>query len=1695
MVITPFEELNPDLIGEEINPLSEESTTPSSEIFMDHPSFEETNTFDDVIPMSREGMNPIVTLPEEVIQQRSTKYEFALDGEVSTDEILDFINGGNEDILRENTVFAEQAKAHRANTDLLIETVTGNTGRPVSSAELFAVSSLAENTFEFNPRTVIEKMYGEKIATRASVQLPSDIVREAFNKRPNESNFWIDLAANTIANKEIALKRAEELEAEQQRLEGLAKVEDTVEQFISFFSWAQQGSILDDAGTGIRLPGDTIRHKIQFLYSLAPDEFEVQFNQAVDELAETNIGEALLFTQAVVSFTTQEQNLENIFGIFDLTVLPSLATLGIRKLIRAGASRRARTGVTEAREAVENLQRTGGETPKSATENASEADVVANTAKEAVRATSGRTTRSEDVLERVGDVEQAAYEKVRKDILDVTQLAGTEQRTLNSLFKDMPTLFDPKSVFDGNFKLARESADRIRAGVFKDSGDLINSLNNISTISRVKGESLDEAIVQAREKFNVRYPGANERVLDGGPALFKAEDAPLNLNVDRLEFKIGNKDKELYPNPIQALFEARELLGLRDFTVKAQGNGWYISTIQPIDITVPQALNVRLRTRGETPVSLVNQWIGILRTPEDTLSISQRSDRLTATLGGQELMNSQIEVARRIGMTRGADRDSLLDYITAQRDWQDFKTGEIGRYDSSLGEFEINWERKFGELPNERVTQGYFAFRQLAEYDYVIRNLSVARDKLTLGLEDFIYTIRIRNENTGSLDSFSSPRIEGKEVDSIPWNHPDDVGVLIVNNEGGRRSSNYDYFSSKDEFTFQAKRREKVEDLVENEGYRIIQLSPKGEHTLRTGHGTQVSKLVGSGKIHFMVTNVAESRVLDFKQIPRSTGFHAEYPDGFFISQPIILRRGPSARQVHRYEGDRNIMHFATEREAIKFTERFNIARRLANRERTEALDNYVSRNLPFANGDQFIKWANKHNIDLNIPLAHRANGENLATRHDLSSQFPNFTNAQESSLNLYNTTNLRFAQTRDPVLRTIVTEGTAEAPAYNFRKVELISPIDSLQRSAQGLANNRFLDDMKFNVALDFVQQFGNTLRRGANETTQDLLDNPYKALFEREFDPNFADRRVLEAAKNVRRASKQFLGIKSDTQKVFEHSLGKLSDVLLDSPIRGTSTGSKIVDWAKETNPETFLKRTAFHTILGLGNWIQAAVQAQTIFHTFALAGPRATRLAVAAAYYSRTRMSLDFDPNMTEAFSRRLRRFGWNPQHFIESERGLRETGLIRVGREVAIRDDLSYSLVDGRFGSFLDQAAVFFNETERSIRLTAWHAAYSNWRRANPRAVFNREAIDEVRLESGRLFVDMTRASNRSWQEGFTGPVTQFASYPVSLMEQFLGKRTTAREKLQLYMTYGLVYGFPTGTTALLGLYPWHTEIMQEARRRGIDADPNIIQDILLNGIPQTILESVTGYEFNIGQSYGPHGLLFLRHFIDALNGDARSDAHFVDFLLGPGGAKLRGIIGSTEPFLDKLLSVFNDEIDPITQKPITYDLQVEDFLEPLREIESLDNALQIMYALNVGVWISKSGLEISEVSKTEALIMGLTGLRTQNISNTYWRLGALRDLNKLQRRQEREIRKWINRAIRSAESGDREGALSKMKRARLEFIAGNFRIDQWNDVARRALRNIPLDRAIAYEFQKNFIDPNVLREIEIETESQERRLGR
>lgn len=1551
--------------------------------------------------------NPMYAVSPEVAQQRAEKYSFAMSDDPENpgvDTLRGAILNGQEGIERQRAATRKAIRNQGVRQQMVREFIA-NTPK-MTPADLDLIQSLSDEAVE-NPNTVLEKELAEKLAQRIAVQSTS------FSGS-QEDHQVMDAFTNIHARKEIGLKQVEDLEAEWKNTGWGTGILTYAEQLIPFKSWYNIQNAVKAAPQTSFLPGNNLQEQISYLQSLPPDQFESQLKTALADIKSRNMVDAINFARAVTAYTTTDQFLDNSLGIADLSVLaPGIGLVPYRTTAR-----------------------------------------FASTLKEVAKASGNRTTTVPEILEAAGHTGEAAQELAWRKVQERAAMTHSPN-SVEALKGEVPSIADPSKILTGTGNsLSREQNQYLQNFLENQGAKLIQeTVLDPVEVTRISPGSAawDVMMEEANRLRKMQYHTLNEAVLDvvpingglgntnhlgirfGTHPLDEAVAESKNLpgTSDLIATRMGEPGTaQLFGSEDAADLVAKELYGFKNYTIGKQGDGYYIQVTKAVNELSPTVLTqLQQETANATPRGVANTMLGWIRSPADTLPPDLYKEMVGATYGGSKmniLFRSIQEASfNALPKFRSDSRKNFLDFVDYQRSV--IPKGETvpGKFSKTQGDFEQEWTARFGKTPTFDESKAYWTYVQLNDIDWTLRNLTMYRAKAMTGHEMFSLPIAGIKPKPG-VDPHV---IEGVLVDKLPWDSKDSFKIVVWDEKTDQIRRGYSKYMPAGERDALGKlkphpegklTRGDIEDLGKN--YKIIQLSRYGKQAIKDlPLGTDTpERILGKGAIDFVLVKKSTSKPLEFAQIPYKPGGHIEYKQGYFVRQPHIVQAGTKLTPEYQYYGDKTIWHFETETQAKKFTERAEKARqmRLAG---DAGLETYLAKNLGMS-VKSFEELFTKH-LDEAIPIGYTKSGSTMKETYALQQKYANFKDINDNAFDTYKgNVNLQYASERGQQINTIRQLGTETDPIFKYEPAKLLDPMATMSRAANNMMKGRYLEDLKATAAQRFIAEFGDLLgldrQQIGRDTYKHLLDPKWIAT---------TDRDRLAAAKNYRRATIEFLGMKNETQRDTIFTKQKLLDSIYEKFGDKAYTIVEPYLMHRLTDPVQFMRAAAFHTKLGLFNISQFFLQANTMAWIIALDGPVAGGKAFSQMMSARWARFTD-QPGVLNALAKQA---GMRSDHFKESVEAYRRTGMDVVGGEIAYLDDfLEQNTVRGATGKFLDWGRRFFDEGERIVRETAWHAAYNRWRTANPTARLNDEAIKDIVARADTLTVNMTRSANAMWQKGAISIPTQFFSYQVRMMEQMLGKRLTGYEKMRAFGTMSALYGVPVATGMATALYPWHEDIRQKLLERGIDTDANMITKVLNDGMISPMLEFITDEKWNYGERYGPGGVSFMKDMLDSKS--AR------ELIAGVSGKTVYDTIQFLEPFGTAIMNTMRDD-------DTYYPLSMRDFYTPAIDAVSGASGLRkIWNAVAEGKYITKNGTVVADVDGAKGTFMWLTSMSPQSVSDAYRMIESGKELKKYQDEEKKDAIKYYR--LGYAEK-DPDKQLEYFKKAKVHIVRGMFQPDQ------------------------------------------------
>lgn len=1435
-----------------------------------------------------------------------------------------------------------------------------------------------------NPDAFFEKLYAK------------DVMDRTFAQERREEN-EVDLTESVIRTGETTITK----------YEGFAKIQAEIAKkwedsglfssalnyagtMTPFLSWWNVATTGDEDVPSV-LQGSNVRDRVIKLWNNPnPDEALKEAQEWVSDVASRSTLDALYIANAILSYSQTERVIDDLFSAVDVaSVVPVTAV-----------ARRTRAMTRRA------MGKKGPIT-------------------------------TQDVNTVKGEVAEAGYEKAVKDYEKKVEQTAPSVPTAQEFTETVPSLFDVSKVVRTGDELLDDGvkayASRVEGVLKAQAGQLVEAFQtNRVNLPRLTPSMRLIAQESAQAEIRRLYPKAEDAIFSVEPRM--ANDSPSGL--DTMVVSMGRPDGTLFESATQANMFGKNFYGINEkgFSVVENSSGkFHIEIKHNVDETAPSVKNfMSTTTNQERPyISAFNGVFGYLRSKDNILPKALVQNMKLATTAPNAYLRLQSQVAQSLRSLSKDSTQKLADFTKAQQRYVDPKDPEVvGKFSNTLTEFAKDWRDQFKTAPTEAETAAYFTLRQFNDIEYIVNNLNIWRAKVRKGLKTFSIRSRTTDQRT-----FSTPELEGKQIDRIPWEENKNTGLLVIGDTLD------DTFARRKDY-FPLKSRESIEELVNSGQYRIIQLSPTGEKALR-GVPELEGTLKNKGDISFVIAKNTSAGELPLRQLPYRPGGHILYPKGFFVKQPIIRKTtNAGGRQENIYDGDITLFRFNTRNEAKVFEDKMEYARSLlADRTRRKELNKFIKEELPMTPKEFFVLFSKKGPFSKDIKFSVTGVDERVSDVTDMSS-LPGFINRFDSPYNLYDDVTLRFASERGQIVDTVGNIGTPSKPIWNVEPTDVIDPARAIDLAGQRAIQSQYMDPLKLQAGDEFVSAFKEVL----DLTDPRYKDNNILALLEAPFKETTTNKTLLKNARQFRRSSKEFFGQRTTVHQAFDSMKTSVVDEIVKR--RGIQ-GKDIPNWLllSEKDPVTALRAFAFHTKLGLWNPIQLIQQAQSWFHIAGITNPVIAGQAGAAAFYTRKAF---LNPDLLPHVAKRMEEFGMKRDEFLEMFDTMKKSGWAEVGREIAQFDDVfdTATFTAGGVQTTLDGGTVFFRESERWTRLTAWHVAYRQWKDLNNGRKLDDTGIAEVLNRADILTNNMTRASNASWNTGLPSIPTQFFSWHARLADQVLSfgpnKSLTGYEKAKLLTMYSTIYGVPVGAAAGVSIaWPFHEEIRKGLERNGVDVEASTIAEFFRDGLGAAMIEWGTEVDTNFGERMGPSGNPFFKDIL-------RGEKSVYEMFGGVSGSTVLEAAATTMPFIKSLVTAIVDDT--------TYPTLTEDALRMASTVSSVNVGRNVYNAIALNKIMTKNGDTVTDVDAFTGSLLAISGLQKQDVSDMYLKIEMNRDLKAHKEAYGKEFTKNYRRYLRAFADGDMDTAETMLRNVQTAYRMGMFQPHELHRLIREISQN-------------------------------------
>lgn len=1615
-----------------------------------------------------EAQNPI-PLSDNAVADRTAKFSTAFPQNERTpshDDIKTAITTGKERDLRVRLSTEREIQDRDVKMGMVkdLARYKSQNGGDLTDAEQHLIFN-DPDVSKYHPDTILEQEYGRNFMTSAIQKTtdPNHPINVAQAHFPGLFHENADVGSEVMAKSSLIQTVKQNNDATLSNEGWLKWGGQLAESMVPFVQASHIAEASPDAQTSRFLPGTMLQEQAQALWAKPLPEFNKSLQAMLEPL---NAMERSQVLDYLSTFSGTTKAMSDINSVFDAQiVVPAALKIGLAatRIVQGGV---ARTIAYKGAQDIKALS----EALKDSRES------VASIAK----SVAGGPSNPQNVVEKAGDIPTAARIGVIQRLTQAFPGAGNDLDKLD-LVQKLPSIFNFTDFFSSPGNFSREATNRLMDGMISRANDLVGMLKDArgASVNRLNTSALGEAFKIAEAEVRDRFTGPSDAVLDVRRILFDQDPAQVNRvelrviktaeqtpatvtapkattpllppksNLGKIyamantpapyEIPLGRPNATFFESPSEATAYA-EWYNLREgaYSVEPQGNGYYLSIKKAVNETHADVRNLlTIDTENQNPVSFSNALFGRWKSAEDVLPELQRANRKIALLAPNKAKEALMKAAAPLIDMGKKDRGELQRLASAARDMPNLDNPEArGYFFKNVGDFEQGFIKLNGHPPTEAQADAFMAYQQLSDFDYFMRNFSLLRDKERQGIEQVLFHYH------DGQQSVTSPFFEGRKVDDLPWDTSANFSVLRTFRDG------------KPEVISDRSQLAAEKELIKEGKLRVIQVAhPPGRPLAEIAEN--------KNPIHFVLTENIEAKQLSPQQIKYNPGGHSIYEKPVYVKQPW-LEKGPLGRL--NYLGDKNIFNFGVMAKAEKIADMMDEARLALKAGREGDVADILSRGIPMTT-DQFKNLFKENGfLSLDHPIVpvrseQRAmdgmyQGRVLKVHDEYGSE--KIHDEMYSPYNLYNSLDKEFLQDRDAILPTIRPGEREGDPLFKLSPSKQIDPFAALQRGLGGAIRQRWMNDYKTGAIEQWIAQFSGLFAHGNQSYVK---SNPLYFFYHPPWKESTATYGDVQRANAARDSIVNFLGNQSDLDDKIDWVRWKMADGIYNALSKyAPKYGEKFASSDFVTNfltpgaidPARWMRGFAFHITIGMFNPMRYFLHAFYASHVLAVAGPTNAWKGMAASGLIQymTMHGWTEDEALINHTAGMASRMGFgDPEHFKEMYSAMRDSGWGIVGNETAWKQDMfNPQIFKSSAGKFLDSGTWFFRKGEQFARLSAFGAAYKEWKAANPVLELTNKELGKILNRADNLSLNMTRASLAGWQRGLLSVPTQFATYNVRLLEQLLpgvmGKsgRISAAEAWRAVATYGVLFGIPATVGGVTG-FPAYESVQKAALDRGIDLHSNWKQ-LFSDGLLSSAISIATGHHYNVAERYGPNADKLM---YEALDGDKQ----FSEVIAGPSGAMIADMAKAVVPGLKGMW-------DWATDTGKNFPVMPTDALDALRRVGGVSQAFKFTMAAVYGKYYSRADQVVANVDGQDALWMGIAGLTPSKITDATLMQQMLRDNHDYQSKWEKLYITDFQRAIREFQSGDSEAGQQYLRRANADKISGDFSPKQVMQIQRKAM---------------------------------------
>lgn len=1523
---------------------------------------DDTSQQEKLSPFDTAGVTPF---NPEYAQTKAEKYALVLGKDnPGPDAIATSINSGDQGFWDNQLSIQEDVNNTMQRNSLIQEVAQSTTGRKPTVDEIEIVRGLSDaELFKPDVSTALERNYSKLYTNFLSSTSANAIAPVAFEEDENAAYEVLDRAQTAQTRALIANDLRETVEKEYSDSGYFTSGVAWAKTMIPGYTWYKQRNNVP--GASAWLTGNNLDEQLTVLYNMPPRQFKETLKAVLDNLKTSNIVEARDFANAVVSYGTNDRNLGNIFNLADLASIPTSALTGAGRLAK-GMAKTAATAIRPTGDVAVQAARLGLN-------------------KEAVAATLTENIAAKDLegLKRMG---------IDPSILETR----------------LPSSMAPGTAFIEGTQMSSAGINRVLQTIKRNDILARKFASNIDLVDRLEPQQIILAQQEAMDAVKDQFSHVNNHIID--TRYIPAESDKLT-NTASVSFRLGNKDGSLFQSEASAKSFATRYIKLKtdDYTIEQNGlGGYYIDITRPVaDVGKFREYTIPTELKAPDSGALSNKFIAALRSNDYKLAEAQVKAR-GRVVQGQELMARYTRELTEPFSGKSQQWIDELDNVMASGRTQK-------KYFNTLHEFETEFSKINGKLPDPEQAAAYFTYREIMDLDYVLRDLDIVKQKVRLGGENIIF------KAAGEKEEVKEFNFDGKVVDALPRGSKDNFRVTVVENGKINKGRSSRFLVDKD--------YQRFDDLVKNKGYKIV-LDPESS-------------------TYYVIKDFKRNRIkpggLNYVE-----GGHNEYRYKHYIKQGDISE---DMDGVAHYRGDKALYVAPTEKEANDIANIFEKARQLYNQKAPNARK-FIEDNLPITYAD-WVKKIKLGDINPRVPFTATISGQRTSTKINYANVFQRFDDGVASEHNIFANIGGRYlGEQADTLLDVMRAENGV---VIKTGLDPLLRPMESMRVSTADLIDLRLVQDYKLKAVEDWVQEFGHLIDGDINAIRANPVYYMNRGVYKRD-----ADLGQRQLAENVRMAALTLYNQKDNITTQFNNYREKLLSTVYE---KWGENGRRLLDdhlIHDIKDVPNYIRAMAFNMKLGLFNPKQLFLQASAVMNASLIAGP--ARAADAARVFIPMVMALKTDDlQIIKGLATKYKGLtGWSRDDFVEMIDSYRKSGYSVVGKDVSYLDN--YKPTTFTRGGVVRKAwsyqTLFFEAGEKISRHMSYAMAYKEWKLANPGKQLDRFGRSAILQRARNLTQNMTRDAQAGWQQGWTSLATQFMGYQARFMEQLWdggilgnGRKLSRAEKARLVVGTAALYGVPVAASGYLGVVPVRDVLRDWMAQEGVKPSP--WAEPFMDGFLSSMWEALTGNDADFAAAYGPNGVPTFR---DLLN----EDATWYDILMGAGGGVTADLLGSIEPGIE----VVTDIADPNSSS-----LTAADLLEPFKNISSVQAVSRVYEAVNTHRWLSRKGQYLTEVGQWEAITSAILGVNPERVSEAYSQIAAMKHNKEGIQNIQKEMQKWYSKAIDALKRGDQDSYIEYKKRADRLGIENGLTLSEWNTAGKRALNETPLDESVFENYNK------------------------